>query len=518
MMTNRPCLSRAPGTPLTRILSAVLLAGLFLTASALANVTGHRGGPPARRCHHHRRGHCKAAKAHLTRLTQLTAAPHVRLSGMTISWRQTAGIKSYVLARKEAGSAYAYSTVTGSSVTPLPLPGKTIHYWLRTDASGSAWSQGITVSYPDTLGSSASADGSITDTQPSTEESHESTATATQSQTAAVEDVNVEAPIAASDPFVKGVDTNMQGWGVEAAPQIAAEMHTLGASWEREDLAWSAVEPQRGAFNWSSFDHIVAAAEANGITILPVVGYAPSWTSPSNAADYASFLKAAVERYGPGTSANLKWWELWNEPYAAYAWSGRTPDAEEYARDALAAAEAAKSVSLSVKLLIAAEYNDSPQTGGSSPWQTTWVDDMFAAAPTLGQWFAGVAVHPYGGDPGLSLAQPGSWKNVNGEWAFQRIDTIRAQLLAHGVNLPFWVTEDGWSTWEVSEAAQAQNYADLIKEIAARPWIRALFPYCLREFDPKPTNNESGFGLLKFGNWEPKPAFYTLQSGFKALS
>ena len=455
MTMTRKHLFQVPGIPLTRILFAVLLAGLLISATAFATTTGHRGRRrsvvSAHRCRHHRRGHCRATKAHLTR----------------------------------------------------------------------AWSQAVTVSYPDTTGLTVPAANTTTGTQPGTNESHESTASAssaTSSQTAAVEDANLETPSVASSPFVKGIDTNMQGWGTEALPQIAAEMHALGVNWEREDLAWSSVEPQRGVFDWSSFDHIVAAAEANGITILPVVGYAPSWTSPADAADYASFLKAAVERYGPGTSADLQWWELWNEPYAAYAWSGQTPDAEEYARDALAGAEAAKSVSSSVKLLIAAEYNDSPQTGGSSPWQTTWVDDMFTAAPTLGQWFAGVAVHPYGGDPALALAQPGSWKNVKGEWAFQRIDTIRAQFLAHGVDIPFWITEDGWSTWEASEAVQAQDYSDLIREIAARPWVRAFFPYCLREFDSKPTNNQSGFGLLKFGSWEPKAAFYTLQSAFKTLS
>jgi hypothetical protein len=166
-------------------------------------------------------------------------------------------------------------------------------------------------------------------------------------------------------PFVKGVDTNIQGWGAAALPTIASEMSSLGVNWAREDLSWSDVESQKGVFDWSSFDKIVYDAQARGITILPIVGYAPSWSSPGDSADYAAFVKAAVERYGPGTRANLPWWELWNEPYFAYAWGNKTAEPAAYARDAVAAAEAAKGAAPSVKLLLAADYEDEKQVGSS---------------------------------------------------------------------------------------------------------------------------------------------------------
>ena len=98
-----------------------------------------------------------------------------------------------------------------------------------------------------------------------------------------------------------------------------------------------------------------------------------------------------------------------------------------------------------------------------------------------------------------------------------RIDAIHSQFLAHGVNVPFWITEVGWSTARVSEAEQARNYTDLIPQVASRPWIRALFSFCMRETQEHPTDAESQHGLLKYGSWEPKPAFYALQQGFKTL-
>ncbi len=317
-------------------------------------------------------------------------------------------------------------------------------------------------------------------------------------------------------PFVKGVDTNLQGWGTAAEPQIAHEITTVGAHWAREDLNWSKIEPQRGVFDWSSFDQMISIAQANGITILPVAGYAPSWTTPDSSTDYAAFIAAAVARYGPGTAANLQWWELWNEPYYAYAWSGKPGDPAAYARDVQAASQAAKEVAPTVKLLIAAEDGDAAAAGGG--WWTTSVDAYFAAVPDLGKWIDGVAVHPYGDDPAVPVKEADGFRGATGGWSFQRIDSIRAAFAAHGVNVPFWITEIGWTTSEVSEATQAHNYEDLTVQVAARPWVRAMFSYCLREFNNDPADSEAQFGLEKYGSWQPKPAFYALQKGFGSLS
>jgi hypothetical protein len=317
-------------------------------------------------------------------------------------------------------------------------------------------------------------------------------------------------------PFVKGVDTNLQGWGTAAEPQIAHEITTVGANWAREDLNWSEIEPQRGVFDWSSFDQMVATAKANGITVLPVAGYAPSWTTPGSSTDYAAFIAAAVARYGPGTTANLQWWELWNEPYYAYAWSGKPGDPAAYARDVQAASQAAKKVAPTVKLLMAAEDGDAAAAGGG--WWTTAVDAYFAAVPDLGKWIDGVAVHPYGDDPAVPVKEANGFRGTSGGWSFQRIDSIRAAFSAHGVNIPFWITEIGWTTSEVSEATQAHNYEDLTAQVAARPWVRAMFSYCLREFNSNPADSEAQFGLEKYGSWQPKPAFYALQKGFGSLS
>ncbi len=319
--------------------------------------------------------------------------------------------------------------------------------------------------------------------------------------------------------FVKGVNVDPAGWGSAGETQIGLEMSDLGAGWARIDFAWSDIETSRGVYDWSHMDADVAAAARQGIHLLPVIGYAPSWTTPADSQSYANFVAAAVKRYGPGTSANITWWELWNEPNYAYAWSGGQANPTAYAKDVRAASQAAKAVNSSVKVLIYADYEDAPQTGGSSPWQTTAIDDYFAAVPDLANWIDGVAVHPYGDDPAMGLANAATgWTDSNGSWSFARVDQIHSKFLAHGANVPIWITEVGESSYNHTLAQQGTYYHDLIPAVQQRPWIRALFTYCLREWTSTPTNDQSGYGLLTYPNWTPKPAYNELKAGFATLS
>jgi hypothetical protein len=477
----------------------------------------------------------------------LKAAPAIAVSGYTLTWGAIGSVRTYVLMRKVAGQDHR-SIVTGTTVTPPVLPGATARYTVRAYVYPSKWSPEVTIRYPSaavpppvppitpppvvgpslgTEGTGTAGNGSGSGSEGptfgtgsggGTEGSGTGTGTEGSGSGGGSSEGSGLGPESFGLPFVKGVNTNLAGWSVSNTPQVASELTALGVNWEREDLDWSSVESQRGVYNWTQFEQVLAAAQAKGITILPILGYAPSWTSPGNASAYAEFVAAAVARFGPGTSFNLQWFELWNEPYFPYAWSNKTPEPEAYARDVVAASQAARAVAPSAKFLVAADYTDAPQTGGTSPWETTWVHDMLLAAPNLGQWVDGVSVHPYGDDPSNPVATPGGWKDASNGWSFQRIDTIRAKFQAGGVDLPFWITEEGWSSWETSEAQIAKNYADLIVQIKARPWVRALFPYCLREFSAKPTNNQPGFGLLKFGTWQPKAGYLPLQEGYKSLS
>ncbi len=491
--------------------SCIILLSLdvaVVAASSAVRVTGPGAG-------HHR--------ASISRYLALRRAPLLAVSGKTLKWARVDRLDRYLLKSKAAGRPAKYAVVRGTSVTPPPVPGVVVHYSVRTTAHQSAWAPERSISYPPVAAVSAptTAVSPLSSIEPAAPGPSSEPAGGEPSSPATSAPEPVISPTlppeALGESFVKGVAIDPVGWGEGAAPEIAGEVHSLGAEWVRTDLPWKEVMPSPGVYDWSHFDAVMRNSEAQGLHVLPILGYAPSWTTPTNAAGYAEFVAAAVARYGPGTTANLHWFELWNEPYFSYAWSGKTPEPEAYARDVLAAAEAAKKVNPAVKLLVSGEDADGGQTGGSSPYETTWVNDMFTAAPDLGKWIDGVAVHPYGDDPALPLTERGGFRDATGGWSFQRIDSIHEQFLAHGVNVPFWITEVGWSTYNMSEAEQAHDYADLIPQVASRPWIRALFSYCLREVEEHPTTSESQTGLLKFDSWQPKQAFYTLQQGFSTL-
>ena len=121
-------------------------------------------------------------------------------------------------------------------------------------------------------------------------------------------------PAILSQPFAKGSIVDLVQWGPQALPQIASELKDVGANWDRVDLSWAQTEPSKGQFRWGHMDQTVRIANRYGIRLLPVLGYAPKWTQPEDAQGYASFVAAVVKRYGPGTEANLTWFELWNEP------------------------------------------------------------------------------------------------------------------------------------------------------------------------------------------------------------
>src|SRR6476659_7801234 len=89
-------------------------------------------------------------------------------------------------------------------------------------------------------------------------------------------------------------------------------MREAGILSVRQLLSWAQVEPEVPAFadrHWEGFDHEVRLAARAGQEILPVVANSPEWVAPRGIdlpvttswqrRAWASFLRAAVRRYGP---------------------------------------------------------------------------------------------------------------------------------------------------------------------------------------------------------------------------
>lgn len=117
-------------------------------------------------------------------------------------------------------------------------------------------------------------------------------------------------------------------------------MQEAGIYSVRLPLNWAAIEPQNPAFTerqWEGFDREVRLAAEQGLEIFPFLTSSPPWVSPvgidlpvANAWQrraWASFVRAAVRRYGPNGSfwreeeeegselpyLPVRRWEIWNE-------------------------------------------------------------------------------------------------------------------------------------------------------------------------------------------------------------
>ena len=322
------------------------------------------------------------------------AAPVMAVSGQTLSWNAIAGVSTYVLATQVSGRAEQYSVVSGTTATPSPVPGATVHYSIRTAVEGSAWSPEVSITYP-----------SATPTPPVT-------------------------PPSGSGGGAGGFEMG----AVVGSAQL----------WELPWLEKLGAHTARMAFDIntpvSTLAPVMEAYAKAGIRPLLLAGFEGRLPSAAEAQNVASWAAA----FGPGGT----FWQGKNVPAGTavtdiefgnetaysyqfpetssasnwYALPSYAARAQTYALRFKTAQMAIQAANPAVGLLAQAD------DGGSG--SSAWVDNMFAAVPDLGQRVAGWTMHPYGPQ----------WQSS--------IDRILAQLSAVGApsSIPLYITEWGLST------------------------------------------------------------------------
>ena len=154
-------------------------------------------------------------------------------------------------------------------------------------------------------------------------------------------------------------------------------MARSGVEGVRTVFNWALAQPQPGVLDFAYTDRLVTLAAAHNIELLPVVRTTPTWAKldpfatgspPKNVADFAVYLQALVQRYGPAGSfwaehpelpkRPLRRWQIWNEPHLQVWWNtdGRSPNAwaPEYARLLKGSRAAIKAVDPGATIVLAA--------------------------------------------------------------------------------------------------------------------------------------------------------------------
>ena len=139
---------------------------------------------------------------------------------------------------------------------------------------------------------------------------------------------------------------------------------------------WSALEPQKGQWDFSVLDRFVNEAQTRNMDVVLTLGQSPSWASarpgdvsyngvgapaePRNIQDWRDYVSTVATRY----RGRIKFYEIWNEPNDATFYSGSIPKMVELTNEAAAV----------LKSVDPANTVISPP-----PYVTGWLDDFLAA-------------------------------------------------------------------------------------------------------------------------------------------
>ena len=255
----------------------------------------------------------------------------------------------------------------------------------------------------------------------------------------------------------------------------AEYMKAGGIEVVRAPLIWPAVQPtKKGGYHWESFDPVVEQAALQGLEVLPFFIATPKWvagketTLPFHSAAqrkaWTAFLKAAVERYGPGGQfwkehspatiraeqekakngpvyelpgakltpipkpKPIRTWEIWNE--ANYFYFAYPVSPHDYARLLKLSTPVVKKAEPSAKVIIAGLFGR-PTAGAKRGMPAAEFLEGLYAVPGIKSFFDGVSLHPYA---------------IDTEELEEIVEELHQVTVANHDRVPLYITEMGWGS------------------------------------------------------------------------
>jgi hypothetical protein len=256
-------------------------------------------------------------------------------------------------------------------------------------------------------------------------------------------------------------------------------MKAGGVETIRWPMLWSGVAETRqkflkGEYNWLGFDPVVEQAALQGIPVLPFIVATPGWLAKKyttmpifNARQrqgWTKFLRAAVERYGPGGTfweehsprkireekekqqkgpvyelegakltpiakpVPIRTWQVWNEAnffYFAYPVSPH-----DYARLLKLSTPVIKRVDPGAKVILTGLFGR-PTAGAKRGMPAAeFLADLYKV-PGITQYFDGVSLHPYA---------------IDSESLEEIVEEFHQVTVENHDRVPLYITEMGWGS------------------------------------------------------------------------
>jgi hypothetical protein len=261
-----------------------------------------------------------------------------------------------------------------------------------------------------------------------------------------------------------------------------------GIGWIRDEVYWSEVEKESGAFRLPpAYDCYLKAAQARGIKVLLILDFSNSLytgsekRAPVTEAERRAFARYCREVVTRCTRLGVRHYEIWNEPNASTFWRPR-PNPEDYARLLEAAYGACKQADPGATVL------------GCS---TSGIDlDFIGRVKDAGgmRFMDGVSFHPY--------CQP-----LPPE---RRLLTDISKVHKLAPDKPLWITEFGYPTHAgpagVDEETQANYLVRAFLLARCFPSVKRFSWYDFQDDGEDPDEAEFNFGLIRLDK-TPKPAY-----------
>jgi hypothetical protein len=299
-------------------------------------------------------------------------------------------------------------------------------------------------------------------------------------------------------------------------------MQNAGAKWVTTRLDWSAIEPSKGNYDWSSFDTKVQNARAAGMELFVLFTGNPAWAAELpggpvyDMQDLLDFVTVMAERYdcdGLNDAAGhpcVHSWSFYGEPdngdpYRAELGKGYWGhNGAGYAAMISQVSTAMKGANPQAQVLIGGvAYDYFEEDGG--PFVRSFLADTLSALGALGgveHYIDAVAFHYY---------------PISAEWASIREKTaeIRTIMAANGAGaLPLLCPEMGyWSspTFDSSTTEQAWRLVQMYTRglsagLQQMSWFKVFDDAVVDKEYPDDTS-----GLLDI-NGVAKPSYYAYQT------
>jgi hypothetical protein len=311
----------------------------------------------------------------------------------------------------------------------------------------------------------------------------------------------------------------------------ASYMRAGGIESVRVLVSWGAIQPTaKGGYDWSALDGQVAVAARHGLRVLPFVFGTPRWlarkptTLPVDTgkerAAWATFLQAAVKRYGPGgefwvqhspgvvkyepairTELPIRTWQIWNEANFFYFAYPVSP--QRYAKLLKISSPAIKAVDPGAKILLTGLFGKPTAQGARGMPAADFLSALYRV-PGIKSSFDAIALHPYA---------------VDTETLEELVESLHKVTIENHDRPPLYITEMGWGSQnDFNTVAFEQGIQGQVRE------LRGAYGYLIENqrrlnlkgvywFSWKDLADSCSFcdsvGLFRAGpRFKPKPAWH----------